>query len=56
MEHCDRCLSHIDRIERNEMDIRRLEKNVNQIKTFVILGMSSVILHLAIVIFKGLLG
>ncbi|HID93309.1 MAG TPA: hypothetical protein EYP60_04345 [bacterium (Candidatus Stahlbacteria)] len=51
-EYCDRCLSHIDRIERSEMDIQKLDSSVSTIKTWVITGAAILILHFGLALFK----
>ena len=51
-EYCDRCLSHNDRIERNEMDIQKLDCSISTIKTWVIVGAGALILHFGLALFK----
>lgn len=50
-EYCDRCISHHDRIERNEMDIEKLTKSIDTIKVWIILAMSAVLIQLLVFVF-----
>lgn len=48
--HCDRCLSYSERIERNEMDIQKLDSSVSVIKNWIIAGCGAVIIQLGVLI------
>ena len=51
MEHCEHHSEFKNRIERNENDIQDLWKHLNTMKTWVILGMSSLVVQLAFLLF-----
>ena len=64
MEHCDRCLAHIDRIKRNEEDIvnihreheedmAKMDRRIENMVAWVRGGMMSLIVGVAIVIIKS---